>query len=164
VVDGHNTQVLNIGLEQPDARVGAVVETLLRTPDWVLRRVEKITFINCDTITRQSTLDVSLAVYQKHCTGGWFDPSSFLVPLTVMKKDLLTDFNLRDGSDKAISVISREVDTFFAWSFLCSQAAQLLGVYLSALLSTTSLIPRFLVGLSQKRGPMLRVCFSGANS
>jgi hypothetical protein len=50
-----------------------------------------------------------------------------------MKKDLLTDFNLRDGSDKAISVISREVDTFFAWSFLCSQAAQLLGVYLSAL-------------------------------
>jgi hypothetical protein len=50
-----------------------------------------------------------------------------LVPLAVLKKSLLASFDLRDASGASLPVVPREIDSFFAWSFLCARAGKALN-------------------------------------
>jgi hypothetical protein len=76
---------------------------------------------------------VSQPAFSKHAAEIAFGEKGRLVPLAVMKKDLLTEFNMRDSAECAISPITREVDSYFAWSFLCTQGGRVLNCVASEL-------------------------------
>ncbi len=110
----------------PSSALADYTDTFLRDAPWLRRRVETIAFLDVDTVIRRTTLDVGQAEVGAASEGCPFFPDQPLVPLAMLKKDLLFDFSLRDRSDSALLVAPREVDAFFAWSTLCIAANKLL--------------------------------------
>jgi len=110
-----------------DADVAAYVRSFLDDCPWVRRRVEKIEFVDDATISRHTTLDLSgvdLTAVTQACP---FHADRPIVPIAVLRKNLLVHFDLRDNMSQTLAVLPREVDTFFAWSLLMEQAGQSLG-------------------------------------
>ncbi len=120
--------MLNCPTTAPDPRVGAFVHSFLREAPWLRRRVETISFKDVDTVERRTTLDIGIAELK----GALGDCPVFedrpLVPLVMLSKDLLINFDLTDRTGAVLPAIPREVDAFFGWSALASAAAEVLDV------------------------------------
>jgi hypothetical protein len=113
---------LKCDVDHPNQPLADFLDLFLAEAPWLRRRVETVAFLDFDTVVRRSTFDIGsgeLLDATKHCP---LYPERPLVPLTTMKKELLTDFSLRDRSGGALAVAPRDVDTFFAWSLLCLEA------------------------------------------
>jgi|SRR3984957_6450062 len=114
--------MLTCELDLPNDDVAEYVEAFLRFRSWERRRVETVSFIDYDTIRRRTTIDLSMKTISESSTACPFFVDRPLVPIALMKKDLLASFDLRDAAGGAISVVPRDVDAFFAWSILCRWA------------------------------------------
>jgi len=119
--------MLTCNLDNPNEKIAEYVGSFLHDPVWVRRRIETVTFLDYDTIRSRTTLDIQMSTIANLMSDLPLHPSRPLVPLAVLKKDLLANFDLRDASGNALSVVPRYVDTFFAFSFLCAEAAKVLG-------------------------------------
>lgn len=114
--------------EQPSLEVGTYVHGFLEAAPWVRRRVETVRFLDAQTVKRSVTLDIGMA---EVCAAAPIPPlveSRPLVPLTLMRKDLLMNFDLRGRSGAALPVVPREVDAYMAWSALAQSASTALGL------------------------------------
>src|SRR5688500_2897621 len=98
----------------PDPGIASYVDSFLRDAPWLRRRVETVRFLDIDTVVRRTTLDVGVADVQQATAACPVFPDRPLVPLAMIKKDLLVDFDLRDRGGGALAVVPRDVDTFFA--------------------------------------------------
>lgn len=114
-------------LDVPDSNVASYVDSFLREAPWLRRRVETVSFIDVDTVVRKTTLDVGMAEVKISASACPLFEDRPLVPLVLLKKELLVDFDLRDRQGAALAVVPREIDSFFAWSLLCVEARRVLG-------------------------------------
>jgi hypothetical protein len=130
--------MLSCSTDTPDAGIAAYVDGFLKEAPWLRRRVETIRFLDIDTVVRRTTLDVGIADVQQATAACPIFPDRPLVPLAMIKKDLLVDFDLRDRQGGALAVAPRDVDTFFAWSALCADAKRVLGTDVQAASETVA--------------------------
>lgn len=113
--------------------LGEYVLQLLASTDWIRRRVETVRFLDDSTLQRRVTLDLSITVIdqlladsRQHADPSllFVDPDARPVPLTMLKKTLLSDFDLRDRSNAALPVATRDEDVYFAWCAMLAQTAR----------------------------------------
>jgi hypothetical protein len=123
--------VLTCDLDVPDQGIANYVNEFLKDPHWIRRLVDTVSFLDYDTLHRRSTVDLEMSTLMRMASTLPFDNECMLVPLAILKKNLLADFDLRDGSGRALTVVPRNLDTYFAWSFLCARAGTALGVAMS---------------------------------
>lgn len=119
--------MLTCPTDLPDQALARYVDSFLQRAPWLRRRVETVAFIDVDTVVRRTTLDVGTSEVELASNGCPIFPDRPLVPLAMLKKDLLVDFDLRDRQGGALAVVPRDVDSFFAWSTLCVEAERVLG-------------------------------------
>ncbi len=124
------SSVLTCRTDTPNPDLGAYVHAFLLDAPWLRRRVETVSFLDVDTVLRRNTLDVGIAEVREATTRAPMYPQRPLVPLAVLRKDLLLDFDLRDRHGSALAVAPRDVDACFATSALCTEASKVLGVEL----------------------------------
>lgn len=117
--------MLTCGLDRPDPKLADYVSSFLLDCPWIRRRVETIAFVDDTTISRHTTLDVSGFDVERGAATCPFHPTRPIVPIALLKKNLLVHFDLRDESSVALPVLPREIDTFFAWSLIMQIAARL---------------------------------------
>jgi hypothetical protein len=122
----------------PDAGIASYVDSFLKDAPWLRRRVETVRFLDIDTVVRRTTLDVGVADVEQATASCPVFPDRPLVPLAMIKKDLLVDFDLRDRQGSALAVAPRDIDTFFAWSALSANADRVLGSSLQTASDTVS--------------------------
>lgn len=130
--------MLKCSLTTPNEQIAEFVRRFLDNPDWVRRRVETISFIDSLTTLRKTTLDIEMTTLLEAAGGGFFLPATPLVPLAVFSKDLLSNFDVRDHDGSVLSIVPRDIDSFFAWSFLCKEAARVLRLNIEDLSSDLS--------------------------
>lgn len=70
---------------------------------WVHRRNETFTFLDADTVRRRMSIDFSLPEGR-----GLVDGDTVLIPLTLLDKETLRNFDIRDEEDRALSVLTTE--------------------------------------------------------
>jgi hypothetical protein len=126
-VDYHNRTVLAQSMDKSHPQIGKLVHSFLKDAPWLRRRVETVSFLDVDTIERRTTLDVDIAQLKMASAKCPMDRAYPLVPIAVLRKDLLVDFDLRDRFGGALAVVPRSVDSYFAWSALCVAADGVLG-------------------------------------
>ncbi len=107
--------------------IGAFVHRFLQDAPWLRRRVETVSFVDVDTVERRTTLDIDIEKLKKAGADCPMDVAYPIVPVGLLRKDLLVEFDLRDRSGGALAVAPRLVDTYFAWSALCVSAEAVLG-------------------------------------
>ena len=126
--------MLKIQQDRPSTHAARLVQTFLREPDWIPRRSENISFSNDESYRRSTKIDVALEKYPHPLAEPLFkNPTVPLVPVSVVRKDLKLVGTLQDGSGRQLPVATRDVNTFFAWSFLCELASEKLGCSLNEL-------------------------------
>jgi hypothetical protein len=124
----HNHGVLSHSLDHFNQEIGDFVHRFLKDAPWLRRRVETVSFMDVDTISRRTTVDIDVAELSKAVKNCPMKHGKFpLVPIAILRKDLLVDFNLRDRLGGALAVAPRSIGTYFAWSALCVAARDVLS-------------------------------------
>jgi hypothetical protein len=78
---------------------------LLKSREWVVRRVERVSFHDDRTIRRQVSMDFVIPpLAPKYQVSG--TETVRLVPLTVMRKKTLVNFGIRDSRGEPLSLLS----------------------------------------------------------
>ena len=90
---------------------GAIFLCLNRSARWIRRRVESVTFLDATSMQRRVSVDFS--VPDETISPG--DPPP-VVPLALLEKRPLVDFDLQDESGQSLSVLTRQENGFVAWS------------------------------------------------
>lgn len=86
--------------------------------EWVLRRVEQVRFESDVAARRQVTLDFRMPVNRPRRRTD----RHHLVPLGFLKKQALTDFDLRDEGGNSVPLATRRENGLAAWSVLVEHA------------------------------------------
>lgn len=132
--------MLRCELDRPSEQVGRYVLRFLESAPWIRRRIETISFLDVDTVIRRTTIDIGMSEVADAAAFPTGIPKILtgrrhpmytgrpLVPLTMLDKNLLEEFDLRDASGVALPVVPREVDAFLAWSALCVAASDQVGI------------------------------------
>lgn len=108
----------------PDAHVGDVTLQFVQGAPWIVRRVDTVTLLDVDSLLRRSTVDVAkdprLAAFSQLQLPGAVSAGdrTLIVPIAMLRKDLLAGFDVRNSQGDALSVVSRAEDSFCAWSAL----------------------------------------------
>jgi hypothetical protein len=105
----------------------ATLALFVRSSDWVVRRVEKVEFLDHRTVRRRMSVD-----YVSPRTAPRFRRSSGtdvrVVPLTIMRKRTLTNFDLRDAGGRALPLLGlRETQSLSCGMLRAWGAATLLA-------------------------------------
>lgn len=97
-----------------DRGLGAVTLRLLLTTDrWVHRRVETVRFLDDRRIRREVSVE---AEPRRVLEGGRGGPQP--VPVTLLAKELLVGFAVRDEAGGSLPVLTRRENALLAWSVL----------------------------------------------
>lgn len=110
-----------------DLRQGAVVLSLVETSsEWVHRRVEQVTLADPAVSERRVSIDFTLAPDPATPPIGQdgTDPR-YLVPITWITKHRITNFNLRDESNRALPALTQLQGAVTATAALAVHAAEL---------------------------------------
>lgn len=116
---------------EADVDYGEFVLDLLASRDWIRRRVETITFLDYRTLQRRVTLDLSMKTvaeirdkHKQEIAKSTVVPDGDRVPLplTMLRKGLLSDFNIRDSQGNAMPIATRSEDSHLAW---CAFSAEM---------------------------------------
>lgn len=92
--------------------------------DWVERRVETVAFVDGDTVRRQVTVDL---IWDSGAPGA-LDESRrdlHLIPLTLLRKQVLKNFDARDESGRRLPLVSKRANTPIAFAVLLAAAHEL---------------------------------------
>ena len=113
----------------PDRRLGnAVFLLLMGTERWINRKVEHLRFINDASAKRKMSVDFQLPA--EVVPMYLEDP---VAPVALLKKQPpLEGFDMRDEDGRSLPVLTREQNTFVAWSTLVAAAEALVGGQVSA--------------------------------
>lgn len=118
----------------PNSDLGAAVFNLLIDWDHVLRRVETVDLVSEYSVRRRVTIDVDvptvLDCLSSFLESGAITPARprphIYAPVGLLRKDLLVDFDMRDGDGRAIPVLPRVDDSYVALCLIYHAARQLL--------------------------------------
>src|SRR3954452_18743018 len=81
-----------------------MLRVFIRSSTWVVRRVEKVTFLDDRTVRRQVSMDYALpddAVALRRADRS----ITRIVPLTMMRRKSLVNFDLRDEEGRALPLL-----------------------------------------------------------
>lgn len=113
--------------EEPDRLTGALVLVLLAQPgDWVNRRVESVRFVGERRLHRRVSVDFRLRAFPLD-QAGRADHAYPPVPLTLLAKNVLTGFSVRDEDGSSVAMFTKEQNSRVAWSALVAAAELALG-------------------------------------
>jgi len=100
------------------ALAGMTLRLLLNWPKWIHRRTETVALTDPETIRRRVAVDFTLfADLPPLITDGAGEPIYF-VPIALLKKVPLTNFDLRDERDGALPLLTRQRDGSLATAML----------------------------------------------
>lgn len=110
--------------------IGAVLYSLLLEPSaWIHRRVEKVEVLDESLVRRRVSVDLTL-----HSDLEAFSPpkaeSIGMLPLTLLRKETLRNFDLRDAAGQPLPMLSRAENERLAAACLIVDAEGLLGAAL----------------------------------
>jgi hypothetical protein len=105
--------------------VGRYFLSLVDEPDWLLRRVETMEFLDSNRAQRRISIDIDVdklkAVANQH---GLPFSNRLYVPLTLLAKNLLIDFDVTGQNSESLSVVTSDQDSHAAFSLLLALAAE----------------------------------------
>src|SRR3954469_25607324 len=81
-----------------------MLRVFIRSSTWVVRRVEKVTFLDDRTVRRQVSMDYALpedAVALRRDNGS----TTRIVPLTMMRRKSVVNFDMRDEAGRALPLL-----------------------------------------------------------
>lgn len=97
------------------AELGRQALALHECNDWIARRVESIALVDTSQVVRTVTLDVDCGrIRTLFADAGIPIPASVRLPLTLLPKTLLLDLDVRDGSGRALSLLTSAQDSTVA--------------------------------------------------
>lgn len=94
--------------------VGKFLHSVLVDPGWVKRRVETIELVDTRRIERRVTIDIdSEDLRNRAMAAGVYDPGSPMlpIPLTLLRKNLIFDIDVRDANGGARSILTSDEDS-----------------------------------------------------
>jgi hypothetical protein len=101
----------------PDTSVGTDVFLLhAQIEKWVLRRIEKVEFLDDRSVRRQVTIDVELPLHPPLSGDQYF------LPLALLTKQPLVGFDIWDESNTSLPILTRWENARIAWSMVVSVA------------------------------------------
>jgi len=107
--------------------VGLLVQALAtKWSHWVSRRVETVRFLDASSLTRGVTIDIDTTALESLVPPEYSD-SHVVIPLGILQKDLLVDFDLRASNGDSLSLMNRDEDSYFAWAWIM-RVAQEIGI------------------------------------
>lgn len=132
--------------DEVDTVLGKVQFQLLADTEWVRRRTEAIDFVGARTLQRRITFDVSCAQVGAVWSEVDLDTSQsndrppesidattrrYPLPLIMLRKELLTGFDLRDESGRSVPLATRDEDAYLSWCVMSHQLS-VLGIVVPA--------------------------------
>lgn len=103
---------------QRELSLGGAIYILYLGPDeWIHRRVESVEFVDAWSLRRAVSLDISIP---DETLIGY--ESLEVLPLSLLEKDVLVDFDLLGNSGEALPLLTRKENTHIAWSTLVAAA------------------------------------------
>lgn len=108
--------------QEPDLVLGSSMLRWVLTWDWVHRRVESVHFLATSRVRRRASLDFTLPSGRTR-----FPAVPTLVPLALVRKGPAVDLDVRDESACAVPVLTREENSWVAWSSLLALAEAVPG-------------------------------------
>lgn len=105
------------------AQTGRYFLSLLTKPEWIYRRVETVELVNREVIDRRTSLDINVAELAARAEHAGFDsPSRVYLPLTLLRKVVLADLDVKDDCGTALSVVTSDHDSHAAHAVLLETA------------------------------------------
>ena len=105
--------------ERPDPDLGLALAHMLGQPqEWVSRRVDRLSVVGYARTRREVSVDFTLPAHPGLVGPG----GSRLVPLALVAKQVIVDFDLRDDTGRALPLLGTEDNGRAAWSLLCQTA------------------------------------------
>lgn len=102
-----------------------VARLLADEPRWIHRRVETFTFNDDSSVRRQTSVDFTIPSFidpkRHHRDGGLV-----FLPLSLIEKRVLVNFDLRDETDTSVSMVPRSQNARVATQVLIQQAEEAL--------------------------------------
>ena len=102
---------------EPDLELGSYLFELWLAGNVVKRRVETVHFLGAGTLSRRVSVDFEIP-YTDFKT-----PRPLPVPLALLEKRPLVDFDLFDEANNALPMCTRAENSYAAWSMLAAVAA-----------------------------------------
>ena len=108
-------------MARPDYELGSKVAAALAVgSSWKHRKVESLRLLEGELGRRRVSLDFT--PYGDATVGGDAEqPTWRIVPLTMLEKRPLRDFDLQDQDGRPLTVLGRTDDGFVAWSVLAER-------------------------------------------
>ena len=103
---------------KPDLELGGYLfELWLAGNGWVKRRVETVHFLGAGTLSRRVSVDFEMP------DTDFKTPRPLPVPLALLEKRPLVDFDVFDEATNALPICTRAENSYAAWSMLAAVAA-----------------------------------------
>ena len=100
--------------------------SLLEDPTWVLRRVDTVNFVDSHRIERRTSLDLDLARVRDLAAKSGLGRRlrTVYVPLGLLKKNLMLDFDVRSSSGEPLVLATSDQDSRASQAVLVARAAR----------------------------------------
>jgi hypothetical protein len=110
-------------LTHDDRHHGLLALNLIsRWNKWVKRRVENIELLNDTSVRRQCSVDFRLRSWFPKPRLHWDGDGIHYIPIAVLAKGSLVDFDVRDEAGRALPLLTRRKNSSIAAAALCSLA------------------------------------------
>ena len=107
--------------ESLDLRLGVTTYRLLtNVRRWVHRRVERIEIVGTSSARRRVSVDLNIP------TNSWGVKGTVLVPVAILRKQAIIDFDMRDEQHRSVPVLTRYQTGYATLSMLEAVATALL--------------------------------------
>jgi hypothetical protein len=108
-------------MEKPSRELGlAIGLLLLSAPEWLHRKVDTLIFSNAANFRRQVSVDFHV-MPQGDATNDTY-PGHVLIPLAILKKEVLFGFDLFDEAGDSVPLLTSDENIWIAWSVLTALA------------------------------------------
>ena len=119
-------QVFMCNTDTPDTDIGQQVLRLLETsPSWVMRRLERVTFL--DAVAYRKTVTITFTVPDTPSANPDAPPTAPLLPLAMLSRRLHADLTVTNAQGNPAPFLTRQWNHWVAWSVLVSAAAGVLN-------------------------------------
>lgn len=124
-VSGNRDGAVENGGDDP-VRHRQLIRDLLDDPNWVVRRVETVTILSAALRERRVSVDLDVTeIARRASDNGLVQPERVSVPISVLPKGLIFDFDARDGSGEPLSLANRSQDSELAAAVMSESALRL---------------------------------------
>jgi hypothetical protein len=110
-------------LSEEDRHHGYVALNLIGDwEDWVKRRVESIEFVSDTSVRRSTSVDFRIRSWLPEPQLRWHGVPMHYLPLALLRKKSLTDFDLYDEENRSLSLLTRDKNSAIAAGALSALA------------------------------------------